>query len=167
MTLEKRCFIGLGSNLGNPPQQIRDACAALGAIPALTGLSGSPLYTSKPMGPPDQPDYVNAVVACCTLLEAEALLDVLQSIEQAQGRERTGPRWGARTLDLDLLTYGDSQIDSPRLRVPHPGIAERAFVLLPWADIAPGFLIPGLGRVGELARRFPAGAVSRLDERAN
>lgn len=115
------------------------------------------------MGPADQPDYVNAVAQLQTALEAHALLDVLQTIEQQQGRVRHGERWGPRTLDLDLLAYGDAVIDTARLQVPHPGVAERVFVVLPWLELDPDFSIPGLAPLPELATRFAADELTRLE----
>ena len=132
-----RAYIGLGSNQQNPPLQIRNALAALKQIQQ-TELAGySRLYRSKPMGPADQPDFINAVAAVDTCLDAHALLSALQTIEQRQGRVRGSLRWGPRTLDLDLLLYGDEQIDTERLTVPHPGLLQRGFVLHPLYEIAP------------------------------
>lgn len=128
-------YIGLGSNLAEPLAQVESAARELAALPGCELLALSPRYRSAPMGPADQPDYINAVAALATQLEPLALLDALQAIEQQHGRQRL-VHWGARTLDLDLLLYGQQQIDHPRLRVPHPGLLERAFVLVPLADIA-------------------------------
>jgi 2-amino-4-hydroxy-6-hydroxymethyldihydropteridine diphosphokinase len=114
------------------------------------------------MGPADQPDYINAVAKLETLLTPQALLDAMLAIERAHGRIRGATRWGPRTLDLDLLAYGDRVIAEPRLTVPHVGIAERPFVLLPLAEIAPDYLIPVKGRVGELAASCAATGVHRL-----
>lgn len=164
MTGGVQCFIGLGSNLDDPLQQIKSAFHALRLHPEIQDLICSSLYGSAPMGPADQPDYVNAVAMLTTTLSAHELLDVLQHIEKRQGRARTGERWGPRTLDLDLLAYGDESLVSERLQVPHPGIAERGFVLLPWAEIAPAFLIPGLGQVDALASRFAADELDRLEK---
>jgi 2-amino-4-hydroxy-6-hydroxymethyldihydropteridine diphosphokinase len=124
-----RAYIGLGSNLDNPRQQIQRAIKALGRIPESRLTATSCLYRSKPMGPVDQPDYVNAVAMLDTCLEPLTLLDALQAIEQQQGRARNGERWGPRTLDLDLLLYGAEKIELPRLQVPHPGITQRSFEL--------------------------------------
>lgn len=107
------------------------------------------------MGPADQPDYVNAVMAIDTALSPVSLLNALQAIETAAGRIRKGERWGPRTLDLDMLLYADEVIASERLIVPHPGMALREFVLYPLAEIAPDLMIPGLGSVGELVSRCP------------
>ena len=140
-----RTFIGIGSNLDDPLAQVRRALTELAELPGCSGLSASPLYRSRPMGPQDQPDYINAVARLVTTLAPLRLLDVLQGIEQAHGRVRGPERWGPRTLDLDLLLYGNSFIEHPRLRVPHPGLTQRAFVLIPLADIQPDLLL-GDGR---------------------
>ena len=142
-------YIGLGSNLDDPEQQILDAMDELDCIPESWLAMTSSLYVSAPMGPQNQPDYVNAVALIRTVLEPIHLLDELQAIENRHGRLRE-QRWGPRTLDLDLLLYGDQVIDVPRLTVPHPGLAERAFVLYPLAEISPDLHVPGLGVVTAL-----------------
>ena len=114
------------------------------------------------MGPPDQPDYINAVVELQTTLAPLALLDELQRLEQLHRRVRGAQRWGPRTLDLDLLLYGEQHIAQPRLTVPHPGLAQRAFVLLPLAEIAPALTVPGLGPVAGLCAEVSADGISRL-----
>lgn len=143
-------YVGLGSNLDNPAAQIAAAIDMLAALPDATLRAVSSFYRNPPMGPQDQPDYVNAVVALDTCLTPRALLDAMQAIERAQGRDRSGLRWGARTIDLDLLVYGDTVLDEDHLQVPHPGIAERAFVLVPLAEIAPQISIPGHGLLSTL-----------------
>jgi len=115
------------------------------------------------MGPQDQPDYLNAVVGLQTRLAALNLLRELQNIEHQHGRVRNGERWGPRTLDLDLLLYADDIIDSPDLSVPHPGIAERAFVLLPLAEIAPDLIVPNKGTVSELLVQCHQFGIRRLN----
>lgn len=157
-------WIGVGSNLDGPADRVRAAFYTLATIPGTDFVAASPLYGSAPMGPADQPDYVNAVVHLRTTLEPHALLDALQRLEAEAGRERAGERWGPRVLDLDLLLFGDRRIDDARLRVPHPGIAERVFVLRPLADIAPDLEIPGLGRVDELLDQVPEDGLWRLEE---
>lgn len=143
-------YIGIGSNLAEPLQQVRQAMTALEAIPASSLLAVSPWYGSTPMGGPDgQPDYINGVVCLQTQLAPHALLDALQRIENQQSRERH-VRWGARTLDLDLLLYDDQRIHDERLTVPHPRMTERAFVLAPLADIAPHLVLPNGCSVGSL-----------------
>lgn len=126
-----RCYIGLGSNLGDSQQILRDAVHGLAKIGA---VQQSRLYRSPPMGPQDQPDYLNAVVRLTTDLEPLALLDYLQSLEQQAGRVRLR-HWGERTLDLDLLLYGEQQIQHERLTVPHLGLLQRDFVVLPLLDL--------------------------------
>lgn len=114
------------------------------------------------MGPPDQPDYVNAVVRLRTGLDPHTLLKELQAIERSQGRVRDGQRWGPRIIDLDLLIYGDEIIDEPGLRVPHPGLAERAFVLIPLSEIDPQIVIPDLGSIDELLVGIDGSDVNRI-----
>jgi 2-amino-4-hydroxy-6-hydroxymethyldihydropteridine diphosphokinase len=115
------------------------------------------------MGPQDQPDYVNAVMCVATSLPPIDLLHRLQSIENAQGRVRKGERWGARTLDLDLLVYGDRKIEMPDLTVPHVGVAERSFVLHPLYEIAPQLVVPGKGNIADLVAKCPLNGLKRLD----
>jgi 2-amino-4-hydroxy-6-hydroxymethyldihydropteridine diphosphokinase len=143
-------YIGLGSNLENPLEQVRRAIDSLSATPQIQVTSVSSLYRSRPMGPQGQPDYINAVMAIETPLGADELLDVLQTIEQAQGRVRDGERWGPRTLDLDILLYGDAIMEQPRLKIPHPGLHERSFVLYPLYEIAPKLMVPGHGALVKL-----------------
>ena len=141
---EIRAFIGAGANLGDPISQIDAAAAALDAVPRVRLTGRSRLYGSKPVGPQDQPDYVNAVFELQTSLAATALLDACLRTESALGRVR-GRRWGERAIDLDLLLYGADIIDAPRLTVPHPELTRRTFVLRPLADLAPELEIPGTG----------------------
>lgn len=132
-------YVALGSNLGDSNAYLNNAITALGQHPNIKNLNKSHFYQSKPHGPQDQPDYMNAVVSFETNLQAEALLDTLQKIENDNKRIREGViRWGARTLDLDLLFYGENAIETARLTVPHPRICERAFVLLPLRDLNAG-----------------------------
>ena len=158
-----RAYIGLGSNLEQPAEQVRRGLRALAKIPGCRLRTHSRSYLSRPLGPQDQPAYVNAVAELCTGLAPLELLDRLQALELAQGRTR-GQRWGPRTLDLDLLLYGDLRIESPRLQVPHPGLSEREFVLYPLMEIAgPDLTVPGLGRLGELVARCPRNGLEPLD----
>ena len=162
MTREpERAYIGIGSNLDNPLRQVSDAFGELGALPGTRVLLASPCYQSPPLGPEGQPDYVNAVAMLDTEMDALALLDGLQLIEQRHGRVR-GERWGPRTLDLDLLLFGDRVIESPRLSVPHPEMPNRAFVLVPLHDIAPGLILPGLGQLSELLKRHSNHGLTRI-----
>ena len=149
-------YIALGSNLGTPAQQLQSACDAMATEAQLQIIAGSSVFRSAAVGPGEQPDYLNAVVAIATSLSAEGLLDRLQAIEQAQGRERS-VRWGPRTLDLDLLLYGDQQICSPRLQVPHPAMAQRHFVLYPLAELcAADCVLPSGETLAALLAQCPA-----------
>lgn len=158
-----RAFIGLGSNLGNSVAHLRSACVALQAIPQTAWVKCSRFFRSKPLGPVAQADFVNAVAEVYTQLSPEQLLAALQQIEQQHGRDRSGPRWGPRSLDLDLLLYGEAEIETPTLRVPHPGIAERNFVVYPLAELVDDIYIPGVGWLQELRARLPSDGLYALD----
>ncbi|MDD5114302.1 MAG: 2-amino-4-hydroxy-6-hydroxymethyldihydropteridine diphosphokinase [Methylobacter sp.] len=164
MTDKVTAFIGLGSNLATPSQQINGARAAIAVTAGIQELAFSSLYQSAPMGPKDQPDYVNAVMAIATELTPTALLQCLQGIENEHGRVRTGERWGPRTLDLDVLLYDDQQIQLPDLIVPHIGIADREFVLYPLYEIAPHLIVPGKGSLAELVANCPLRGLQRLTQ---
>jgi len=155
-------YVGLGSNLDDPVRQVRVALAALAALPRTRLIASSALYRNPPMGPPEQPDFVNAVAGLLTALPALELLHGLQSIEDAQGRRRDGPRWGPRTLDLDLLIYGNTELRSEALTLPHPGLADRPFVLRPLCEIAPDLRLPGRARVVTLAAAAGDGGLAKL-----
>ncbi len=155
-------YIGLGSNLDGPVGQIKSARQQINNLEQIEEKSFSSLYRSAPMGPQDQPDYVNAVMAVMTSLAPMALLLALQTIENRHGRVRER-RWGARTLDLDIVLYGDRQIQLPELIVPHRGLSEREFVLYPLQEIAGDeLLIPGQGRLGDLLQSCPLNGLQRL-----
>ena len=156
-----RCYIGLGANLAQPLAQLQQAVTALRLLPASQLVAVSSFYGSKPMGPQDQPDYVNAVAALDTELPAEALLDALQQIEQQQGRQRKDERWGPRTLDLDILLYGDDIINSERLTVPHYGLKQREFVLYPLAEIAPNLSLPDGTVLSSLLEQVPLNGLQK------
>lgn len=156
-------YIGLGSNLSDPVNQIQLAITALDALPHSSIIAQSSLYSSPPMGPQDQPDYVNAVVSLETELSPHALLDALQAIEQGQGRVRKR-HWGERTIDLDILIYDVQVLDDERLHVPHPGIAQRSFVLYPLAEIAPNIDIPVLGNIRMLLDNCPPEGIQLLEK---
>lgn len=159
-----RVFVGLGSNLDDPELQVRSALQALGRLPETRLERASSLYRNPPMGPPDQPDYVNAVACLATGLTPLDFLAGLQAIERRHGRSRgAGERWGPRRLDLDLLLWGRQQLALEGLTVPHPGLPERAFVLYPLAEIEPGLHIPGLGALQHLLARVDGSALVRLD----
>lgn len=146
------CYIGLGSNLNAPDQQLRDAKLALENLPNSQLQAVSSMYRSPAMTLPDsppQPDYFNAVIQLQTTLLPYQLLASLHTIEQAQGRQRN-QRWAARSLDLDILLYDDLELSDARLVLPHPGIAQRNFVLYPLHEIAPQLVLPRLGKVDDL-----------------
>lgn len=129
-------YIGIGSNLDDPVAQVRQALDELSGLPLTQRIAASRLYRSRPVGPQDQPDFINAVALLRTRLSPLALLDQLQALEQRHRRVRH-QHWGPRTLDLDLLLYGSEKVQLPRLRVPHPELPSRAFVVLPLAELAP------------------------------
>ena len=147
-------YIGIGSNLGEPKQQINQAVNALENIQNTTLAEISSLYFSRPMGPQDQPDYMNAVAALETTLTPLELLDALQHIENEAGRVRKDERWGPRVLDLDILLFGEQIIDNERLIVPHYGMKLREFVLIPLAEIAPDLTLPDNSKVTELCQQI-------------
>ncbi len=147
-------YIGLGSNLSDPEAQIRQAITNIQSIPHSHINQISSLYFSRPMGPQDQPDYMNAVLALDTQLSALELLDHLQIIENNAGRVRKENRWGARILDLDILLFGDKTIQNKRLTVPHYGMKDREFVLIPLAEIAKSLLLPNGDSISTLAKNI-------------
>ena len=157
-------YIGLGANLGQPLQQLCTALACLARLPDTRLVAISPAYRSRPMGPQDQPAYINAVAGTLSILEPEILLEALQAIERGMGRAPGGERWGPRLIDLDLLVYGGRVLQNERLVVPHPGIHERSFVLYPLADIAPTLMVPGRGSVASLRAAVPADDLVRLED---
>jgi len=154
LSVATTAYIGLGGNLGDPEATLRSAIDALDHLPQTRRVSASRLYRTPAWGRLDQPAFVNAAAAVATDLAPEALLDALLALERRYGRERIeGERWGPRTLDLDVLLFADQVIDTPRLQVPHPHLHERAFALLPLAEIAAELRIPGHGTVqAELAK---------------
>jgi 2-amino-4-hydroxy-6-hydroxymethyldihydropteridine diphosphokinase len=158
-------YIGMGSNLDDPVNQLHTALMELGMIPQTRVLKKSSLYRSSALlsaeNPQAQPDYINAVAAVATELAARALLDHMLRIEQLHGRHR-GRRWAARTLDLDLLLYGEAYFDEPGLTVPHPGLPKRAFVLYPLHEIAPDLEVPGHGAVALLKDQCRAENIQRI-----
>ncbi len=157
-------YIGVGSNLNDPAEQVRQACAALDQLAECRLVVVSALYLNPPLGPQDQPDYVNAAAGLLTRLRPAALLAALKGLETSQGRTRKdGDRWGARIIDLDVLVYGREIVNESSLTVPHPGISERNFVLFPLLDIAPTLNIPGQGIVADLAAKFSKQDVERLE----
>ncbi len=157
-------YVGLGSNLAGPEQRVRLALAGLLRLDDTTLVTHSRLWRSPPMGPVAQPDYVNAVAGLLTHLEAPALLAALKTLEHELGREQPIVRWGPRVIDLDLLALGDETRDEPGLRLPHPGLHERDFVLYPLAEFAPSLWIPGRGRVASLLSKVRGGGLSPLPQ---
>ena len=155
-------YVALGSNLDDPRAQVERALAALDGLPDTRCVLRSSLYRTRPFGPVEQPDFVNAVAGVLTLLDPAALLGRLKALEAQLGRERPVVRWGPRRIDLDLLVHGNARISQPDLAVPHPGIAERAFVLVPLAEIAPDLVVPGAGRVRDLLGRVDSTDLERL-----
>lgn len=157
-----RAYIGLGSNLDDPVRQLQRAWAALAHVPQTQRVACSRFYRSAPLGPQDQPDYVNAVAALDTTLAPAALLDALQAIETAQGRVRLR-RWGPRTLDLDLLLYGHEVLSTPRLTLPHPGLGVRNFVLYPLAELDPDLVLPDGRTLAELLEQCDSAGLEPFD----
>lgn len=155
-------YIGLGSNLQGPVSQIESAIDLLASIRDTRLIGRSSLYRSAPFGGIEQPDFVNAAASLLTGLDPRQLLIELQEIESQRGRERNDVRWGPRVIDLDLLAYGTRSIDDPGLIVPHPGIGERNFVLLPLKEIAAHLVIPGLGRVAGLPIKTDEPRIERI-----
>lgn len=156
-----RVYLGLGANLNKPLAQLQFAIEQLDQHEQISITACSSMYASKPMGPQDQPDYVNAVVALVTSLSAEALLDVAQQIEEASGRVRLR-RWGERTLDLDILLYDELVMATPRLSVPHPGIEHREFVVIPLAEIAPHLVLPNGISIATLATTIARNGLAKI-----
>lgn len=153
-TAWRPAYVGIGSNsdgrFGDPPRQVERAIDALGELPDTRLVARSSAYRSAPFGGVEQPDFVNAAAALLTRLSPRELLARLKALESDFGRQPGGRRWGPRALDLDLLVYSGVTVNEPDLRVPHPGIGERNFVLLPLRELAPDLVIPGLGRVQSL-----------------
>jgi 2-amino-4-hydroxy-6-hydroxymethyldihydropteridine diphosphokinase len=160
----QRVYLGLGSNLAEPLAQLRGALKALAALPQSQLVGTSSFYISDPLGPADQPRYVNAVAALDSELTPLQLLDALQAIELNQGRERKDERWGPRTLDLDILLFGDLMLDESRLRVPHYHMHARAFVLYPLAELAPDLRLPDGRALTDLLAACPFEGLERLPE---
>ena len=155
-------FIALGANLRDPEQQIQAAVEELAMLRDTRLMCLSSLYRSAPVGYLDQPEFVNGVAGIETALAPRALLDALLAIERRYGRVRQFPN-APRTLDLDIVLYGDLEVDEPGLTIPHPRMHERAFVLVPLAEIAPEIVVPGRGRVRDLLGRVDASSVIKLE----
>jgi 2-amino-4-hydroxy-6-hydroxymethyldihydropteridine diphosphokinase len=159
----RRVVVALGSNLGDRLDNLQGGLDALFDSPGLSFVAVSPVFETSPVGGPAQPDYLNAVLVAETLLPARAILERCQGVELALGRTRER-HWGPRTLDLDLIVYGDQVSDDPELTLPHPRAHERAFVLAPWCAADPDGRIPGHGRVADLLAKVSPAGVRRLDD---
>ena len=163
MSEVQRAFVGLGGNLGDVETTLVDALWAIDGLPQTSIRAQSALYRSKPWGRGDQPDFLNGAVELQTRMTPRVLLEHLLAIEERFGRVRAKEdRWGPRTLDLDLLVFGEEVIAEPGLRVPHPRLHERAFVLVPLAEIAPSLHIVGQGKVSDLLARVDASGVEAV-----
>jgi len=160
--LWRPAYVAIGSNLESPRERVLEAIERMSALDATRMVLRSQLYLTHPMGPQDQPNYVNAAAGLLTQLEPRDLLAGLLGIEHSMGRDRQ-ERWGPRVIDLDLLWMVDSVIDEPGLTVPHPGVSTRNFVLYPLADIAPMIKIPRVGRVLDLKRDVGGDGISVLE----
>ena len=161
-TAAVEAFVALGANLENPVRQVQHAIAQFGALEHTKVLAVSSLYRTAPVGYADQPDFINAVAKLQTELSPHALLDALHAIENRHGRQRS-VRNAPRTLDLDLLMYGTCVVNEENLTLPHPRMQERAFVLLPLAEIAPDVRLPGRGPLSQLIGLVDCGGVEKLD----
>lgn len=160
-------YVALGSNLSEPDRQVQAAFAALAALPGTRLIARSGLWRSRPMGPQDQPDFVNAAAGLLTTAEPRALLESLQEIERRLGKTVPPVRWGPRVIDLDLLAVGGLELAEPGLELPHPGLHQRNFVLYPLAEIAAELWVPGLARVCRLRERVSPAGIERLAARGS
>jgi 2-amino-4-hydroxy-6-hydroxymethyldihydropteridine diphosphokinase len=158
-----RVYLGLGSNLETPIEQLRTARLAISSVKAISEMAFSSLYRSPPMGSQHQPDYVNAVMAIETNLSPLELLATTQNVENEQGRIRK-EHWGARTLDIDILLFGDEVLTLPNLIVPHYGMAKRAFVLYPLFEIAPDLIVPTHGKLSDLIASCPLDGLEKITQ---
>ncbi len=159
-----RAYVGLGSNLGDSVAILKCALRDLDRLPSTRCVGWSSSYRNPPIGPPDQDDYINAVAVLDTRLRPLLLLRWLQWLEQRHGRVR-GRRWGARTLDLDLLMFGPRRLRLPRLELPHPRLHQRSFVLCPLAQLVPTVVVPGRGTVMSLRRRCSSLTLTQVSRR--
>ncbi|WP_017444296.1 2-amino-4-hydroxy-6-hydroxymethyldihydropteridine diphosphokinase [Gayadomonas joobiniege] len=157
-----KVYLGLGSNLAEPLTQLNTAIMALSNLTGVSDLVASSFYASQPLGPQDQPDYVNAVVAFNYQLSAIELLDATQKIEHSQGRVRKKERWGPRTLDIDILLFGNEIIKTDRLTVPHYGMKTREFVIYPLSELAAELILPCGTRLGDLCKQLPKNGLTKL-----
>lgn len=157
-------YIALGSNLDNPVNQIRQAIESIEEHPEIRIKAISGFYENPPMGPQDQPDFVNVVIKISTTLSAEELLDFNQSIEHQQNRQKK-IRWGARTIDLDILLYGSHEINLPNLTVPHVGLSQRAFFAGPLFEIAPELILPNKMPLKKLIENIDCSILTKLNDK--
>ena len=157
-----KVYLGLGANLNDPVAQLKQAITALENVPGTKSHRCSALYASKPMGPQDQPDYVNAVMEIECQLSPHALLDATQAIELQLGRVRKAERWGPRTLDIDIILFAHERIDDARLTVPHYGMKEREFVLYPLHELAPDLVLPDGSSLSSLITQVPRNGLEQL-----
>jgi len=163
MTTYSTVYVGLGSNLEHPIHQVKQALLTLDTLPRTHLETHSALYCGPPLGPQNQPDYINAVAILKTLLPPLTLFHELQAIENKQGRVRQTKRWGPRTLDLDMLLYENKQLNTPQLTLPHPGLYKRAFVLFPLYDCVPNLVLPNEQRLSDLIQRFVVKELHKLN----
>lgn len=157
-------YLGLGANLNSPKKQLDNAIVALKKLPDCEFISVSHYYASKPMGPQDQPDYINAVACINTTLSPEKLLDLTQAIELEHGRVRKAERWGPRTLDIDMLLFDAQTINTERLTVPHYGLTEREFVVYPLLELAPKLILPSGIALHTIANTLPLNNLQQLPQ---
>ncbi len=160
-SLWRAAYVAIGSNLNHPRDRVLEALNRLSRLPAIHSVMASRLYRSHPMGPQEQPEYVNAAAGLVTQLSARGLLDAMLDLERSMGRHRS-ERWGPRIIDLDLIWMVGSPVEQPGLSLPHPGVSSRNFVLYPLADIAPTLRIPGLGLVLDLKSVVGDAGISAL-----
>jgi 2-amino-4-hydroxy-6-hydroxymethyldihydropteridine diphosphokinase len=164
--MPERAFIGLGGNLGDVPSTLKHAIAMISALPDVAYVAQSGFYRTPPWGGVEQPDYVNAVLELDTGLEPHALLEQLLEIERRHGRDRSGElHWGPRTLDCDILLYADRSVVTPSLTIPHPRMTQRAFVLVPLAELNDQLSVPGEGPLRLLLERLPPQPIRLIEER--
>lgn len=163
MTAAVEVVLSLGSNVGDRRARLQSAVSALALAPGVRALSVSSVYETDPVGGPEQPDFLNAVLVVETALSPRAVLDLAHQVEADADRERI-VRWGPRTLDVDLIAAGDSVVDEPDLQVPHPRAASRAFVLVPWLEVDAAASLPGAGAAAELVKGLDVTRVRRQDD---
>jgi len=156
-------YVGIGSNLNEPQRQILRGLDAIAPVPNTLLIARSRIYSSSPLGPQDQPPYVNAAAGLLTQLDAVALLSHLKRLEQELGRAQPVVRWGPRVIDFDLLVFGGQRIDTESLKVPHPGLGVRNFAIYPLSDIAPALHVPGLGSVAQIQAKVERGDLREID----